>query len=167
MQPGLAKATDPNLRDQLSAYATQATAVLSEGARQGGHALSGAMKQGAELAKRDLGVDLGDGGAGFVERIAGSSSRGGYAPVGDGRSATSLSRQEAGMGEADFFEAHGGGSTASPAAAAVPSPTPQSSLLPPAAGSAPTSGRSTPLGRRKLGATKAPAAEDAEWAKFD
>lgn len=166
MQPGLAKATDPNLREQLSAYATQATTVLSEGARQGGHALSGAMKQGAELAKRDLGVDIGDGGAGFVERIAGSSSRGSYAPVGNGRSATSLSRQEAGMGEPDFFETHGGGSMAPPAPA-VPSPAPQSALLPPATDSAPSSGRSTPLGRRKLGATKAPPAEDAEWAKFD
>ena len=139
--------------------------MLSEGARQGGHALSGAMKQGAELAKRDLGVDIGDGGAGFVERMAGTS-RGGYAPVGNGRSATSLDRQEAGLGDADFFEAHGAGSSS--LGPAAPTPVPPPTLLQPAAGSAPSSGRSTPLGRRKLGATKAAAVEDGDsWAKFE
>ena len=186
VQPGMQKALDPNLRTQMSAYVSKAGEVLGEAGRQGGTALSGAMRAGSEVAKRDLGVDVGDlvrsflitarlncanrrnvQGAGYLEKISGTrGSGGGYSAVGSDQA---LNRQESGLErtETDFFDSHLGQSsnhlstnTFNDAPPRQPSP---SNLVPPTS-SAPSSGRSTPLGaRRKLQAEKKSETDWGEW----
>ena len=104
IQPGIQKAADPALQSQLSGYMSQATKVLGDASRTGGAALGGAMRAGGELAKRDLGLDVGDLGATYVEKLTSTRSGAGYSQVG---SSSALARQEA--GEEDFFSSHLGG----------------------------------------------------------
>lgn len=59
IQPGLEKAVDPNLRNQLGGYLNTAGERLADAGRQGGTALSGAMRSGGDYAKGQ-GYDFGD-----------------------------------------------------------------------------------------------------------
>ena len=54
------KAMDPNLQSQVSGYMSSASRFLGESAKTGAAHLGGAMRSGGELAKRELGVDVGD-----------------------------------------------------------------------------------------------------------
>jgi hypothetical protein len=55
IQPGIQKATDPNLRTQFKGYVDQAAVLASEAARRGGQVLEG----GGQFAKSH-GYDVGD-----------------------------------------------------------------------------------------------------------
>lgn len=121
MQPTLERAVDPTLQSQLSSYVSKASSVLGEASRRGGEALAAGLHTGGDLLRRDLGVNVGDLGAGYVERVTGRGAGGGYGQVGTFE-VPSADAQE--HGDADFFGDHlgqggatsGVGQNSSPAA---------------------------------------------------
>jgi ADP-ribosylation factor GTPase-activating protein 1 len=152
IKPGLERATDPNLRDQVGGYLSTAAGTLADAGKQGSVALSGAMRAGGERAKRDLGVDVGDMGASYIERLAvGGGSK--YATVG---SAQSLGQQEA--GEVDFFDDHlGPPANSGRSAPSSVENSPSEALLGPAA---------QPAATRTRGGKQAAGGADPAWDDF-
>ena len=173
IQPGLHKAQDPNLQSSLYGYVQSASTLVGEGAKRGGEFLGEGLRAGSGYA-RQQGLDVGDLGAGYVDRFAGSGNGQPYSGYSRAPGQTSLESQEAGradLQEEDFFDAQLGGGVAAPAKApAVEQAMAGMSLSAPTAPS--TSGRKSPLGRKGLGATRAPPMakktdDDDDWGKFD
>ncbi|SGY37690.1 BQ5605_C003g01861 [Microbotryum silenes-dioicae] len=108
LQPTLEKAVDPNLQSQLSGFVSKAGNVLGEASRTGGGYLAAGLQTSSQYLKREVGVDVGDMGAGFVDRATGRGAGQGYVQVG-GHQAPEGTEDH----EADFFNEHMG-SFASP-----------------------------------------------------
>lgn len=125
VQPTLERAGDPALASQFSSYVSKAGTVLSEGARVGGGALASGLQAGSSVLKRDLGVDVGDLGAHYVERATGRGAGQGYGQV--GFSAPSAEQQEEGD---DFFGDHLGANSRQQGYGNGPSPGSSSSSSP-------------------------------------
>ncbi|KAM0755819.1 ArfGap-domain-containing protein [Meredithblackwellia eburnea MCA 4105] len=106
VQPTMERAADPALSSQLSGYLSKAGSALSEGARVGGGALASGLQAGSSVIKRDLGYDVGDLGATYIERATGRGAGQGYGQVGT-FSVPSAEAQESGD---DFFGQQMGGS---------------------------------------------------------
>lgn len=112
VQPTLERAHDPNLHSQFSSYLSQATTVLGEASRKGGEVLASGLQTGGDVIRRDLGYNVGDLGAGYVDRVTGRGAGGGYGRVG-GREGYEVPSAE--EGQDDFFGSHlGGGVTSQP-----------------------------------------------------
>ncbi|KAK4055082.1 Zn finger-containing GTPase- Activating Protein for ARF [Microbotryomycetes sp. JL201] len=115
LQPTLERAGDPNLQSQLASYVTKGVSVLGDGARQGGQLLSSGLHSGSEYLKRDMGLDVGDLGAGYLDRATGRGRGQGYGYVGS-EAPTAYDSREGTLGETadEFFarEMGGGGSGA-------------------------------------------------------
>lgn len=114
VQPTLERAADPALQSQFSSYLTNAQQALAEASRKGGETLAHGLSSGSEAIRRDLGYDVGDLGAGYIERRTGRGAGEGYGRVGTGFRAESAEEGHAG-GSDDFFGEHlgesGSGST--------------------------------------------------------
>lgn len=195
VQPGMARAADPDLQQSLYGYVQGATKVLGEGARKGSEMLGDGLRAGSGLARQN-GLDVGDLGAGYVDRFSGGRTGGssaygnGYAPMGS--APTSLDYQAAGRADGgaagdDFFDSQlGGGGGASSASngssTAARQGSSSSSSSTPAiqsaeqglagmslAGNAATGGGvKRPLGKKGLGSVKTKATDDDDdWGKFD
>ncbi|GAA96465.1 uncharacterized protein L969DRAFT_23937 [Mixia osmundae IAM 14324] len=95
IEPGMQRVADPEFQAQLHGYASKATTVLGEAGRRGGETLAGGMRAGATIAKREIGVDVGDLGASYVDKLAKRNAQQG--------GAASPGQQEAGL---DFFDQH-------------------------------------------------------------
>ncbi|GAA5922769.1 uncharacterized protein JCM15063_003420 [Sporobolomyces koalae] len=110
IQPGLERAHDPNLQSQFSTFLSTATSTIGSAARTGGQVLSTGLESGSQFLKRDLGVDVGDLGAHYLDRATGRGAGEGYGRVGEEWAPTGQSRQEPGDG--DFFESQLGSESA-------------------------------------------------------
>ncbi|KAK4052865.1 Zn finger-containing GTPase- Activating Protein for ARF [Microbotryomycetes sp. JL221] len=110
LQPTLEKAGDPNLQSQLASYVTRGVSVIGDGARQGGQLLSSGLHSGSEYLKRDMGLDVGDLGAGYLDRATGRGRGQGYGYVGSD-APTAYDSREATLGETadEFFAREMGG----------------------------------------------------------
>ncbi|SCV67966.1 BQ2448_87 [Microbotryum intermedium] len=108
LQPTLEKAGDPHLQSQLSGFVAKAGTVLGEASRTGGGYLASGLQTSSQYLKREVGVDVGDMGAGFVDRATGRGAGQGYAQVGGHQAPEGTDGHEA-----DFFNEHMG-SFASP-----------------------------------------------------
>ncbi|GJN92072.1 hypothetical protein Rhopal_005100-T1 [Rhodotorula paludigena] len=110
IQPGLERAHDPALQSQLSSFSTKAFTTLSTAARAGGQVLSTGLESGSTFLRRDLGVDVGDLGASYVDRATGRGAGEGYGRVGEEHAPGGHSHLEPGRGtldgEGDFFSEH-------------------------------------------------------------
>ncbi|GAA5982261.1 hypothetical protein JCM11641_006242 [Rhodosporidiobolus odoratus] len=112
LQPTLERANDPALQSQLSAFSNRAVTTLGSAARSGGQILSTGLEQGSTILRRDLGVDVGDLGASYVDRATGRGAGEGYGQVGEMHAPSGHSGQEPGKG--NFFDEQlGGGGGAS------------------------------------------------------
>lgn len=103
IQPGLERAVDPNLQSQLSSYVSRAGTVLGSGARQGGQLLSTGLHSSSEILRREAGLNVGDLGAGYLDKVTGRGAGGGYA-------ALDTHNAPAGADSNDFFDSHMGAS---------------------------------------------------------
>ncbi|BGP12341.1 ADP-ribosylation factor GTPase-activating protein gcs1 [Rhodosporidiobolus nylandii] len=105
LQPTLERASDPALQSQLSAFTSRATTTLGSAARTGGQLLSTGLEQGSTILRRDLGVDVGDLGAHYLDRATGRGAGEGYGRVGEEHAPAGASGQEPGRGDYhdDFF----------------------------------------------------------------
>jgi ADP-ribosylation factor GTPase-activating protein 1 len=114
VQPGIERAHDPALQSQFSSFFSTATSTLSTAARTGGQVLSTGLETSSQFLKRDLGVDVGDLGANFLDRnLTGRGVGQGYGRIGEEWAPSGQSRQELGD-QGDFFEDQlGGGSSGS------------------------------------------------------
>jgi ADP-ribosylation factor GTPase-activating protein 1 len=115
LQPTLERAADPALQSQLSTISTRAITTLSTAAKTSGQLLSTGLETSSTFLRRDLGVDVGDLGARYIDRATGRGAGEGYGAVGEEHAPTAHSTMEPGQG--DFFETHlgmGGGAQASP-----------------------------------------------------
>ena len=160
IQPGLSKAADPDLQNQLYGIVSNATKVVGEGARRGGGMLGDGLRAGSDYAKQQ-GFDVGDLGAGYVDKVAGApsgysaveggshfGSNGGYS---DGAGGNGYGSQESGNAY-QGYDATGGnyGDAHSPQPQTFSYNAQQnegdffSDHLNPSSSSAPTSGKSTP-----------------------
>ncbi|GAA5888726.1 hypothetical protein JCM6882_002828 [Rhodosporidiobolus microsporus] len=108
LQPTLERANDPALQSQLSAFSGRALTTLGTAARSGGQLLSSGLEAGSTVLRRDLGVDVGDLGASYVDRATGRGAGEGYGRVGEEWAPGAHSTQEPGKG--DFFDEQLGGS---------------------------------------------------------
>lgn len=170
IQPGMQRAQDPNLQSSLYGYVQSATTLVGEGAKRGGEYLGEGLRAGSGYA-RQQGLDVGDLGAGYIDRFAGSGNGHTYGGYSQASGQTSLESQEAGradLPEEDFFEAQLGTGTAAKPTAVEQAMAGMSLNAP----SQPVSGRKSPLGRKGLGAQKAPSMakktdDDDDWGKFD
>lgn len=61
---------------------TRGVTVIGQGARQGGQLLSTGLHSGSEILRRDAGLDVGDLGAGWLDRATGRGRGMGYGYVG-------------------------------------------------------------------------------------
>lgn len=109
VQPTLERANDPELQSHFSSYLSRASAAVSTASQIGGSALASGLNSGSEIIRRDLGYNVGDLGADYIERATGRGAGGGYGRVdannepgwGDAQV------QHAGNGEEpDFFGQH-------------------------------------------------------------
>ncbi|GAA5855124.1 hypothetical protein JCM8547_002391 [Rhodosporidiobolus lusitaniae] len=112
LQPTLAHASDPALQSQLSAFSGRALTTLGTAARSGGQLLSTGLETSSTILRRDLGVDVGDLGARYIDRATGRGAGEGYGSVGEEHAPGGHSSMEPGQG--DFFDAHLGGGSPSP-----------------------------------------------------
>lgn len=168
IQPGMQRAQDPNLQSSLYGYVQSATTLVGEGAKRGGEYLGEGLRAGSGYV-RQQGLDVGDLGAGYIDRFSGAENGQTYSGYSQAPGQTSLESQEAGradLPEEDFFDTQLGTGTKAPA---VEQAMAGMSLNPPVQ---PAGGRKSPLGRKGLGAQKtAPMAkktdDDDDWGKFD
>ncbi|BGP21303.1 ADP-ribosylation factor GTPase-activating protein gcs1 [Rhodotorula toruloides] len=138
LQPTLERAADPALQSQLSTISSRAISTLSTAAKTSGQLLSTGLETSSTFIRRDLGVDVGDLGARYIDRATGRGAGEGYGSVGEEHAPTAHSTMEPGQG--DFFEAHlGTGSAAGASSDIRDMPTVRSTS---AAGS---TGRSSPV----------------------
>ncbi|PRQ77105.1 hypothetical protein AAT19DRAFT_12523 [Rhodotorula toruloides] len=115
LQPTLERAADPALQSQLSTISSRAISTISTAAKTSGQLLSTGLETSSTFIRRDLGVDVGDLGARYIDRATGRGAGEGYGAVGEEHAPTAHSTMEPGQG--DFFEAHlgtGSGAGASP-----------------------------------------------------
>jgi ADP-ribosylation factor GTPase-activating protein 1 len=113
VQPGIERAHDPALQSQFSSFFSTATSTLSTAARTGGQVLSTGLETSSQFLKRDLGVDVGDLGANFLDRnLTGRGVGQGYGRIGEEWAPSGQSRQEPGD-QGDFFEDQLGGQSGS------------------------------------------------------
>lgn len=111
IQPGLERAHDPALQSQFSSFLSTAQSSLSTVARTSGQVLSTGLESGSQFLKRDLGVDVGDLGAHYIDRASGRGAGEGYGRIGEEHAPRGATGQE--QGEGDFFNDHlGGGGSA-------------------------------------------------------
>ncbi|KAM0793617.1 hypothetical protein ACM66B_001050 [Microbotryomycetes sp. NB124-2] len=110
VQPAMERAVDPNLQSQLASYVTKGVSALGDGARQGGQLLSSGLHSGSEYLKRDIGLDVGDLGAGYLDRATGRGRGQGYGYVGSD-APTAYDSREGTLGETadEFFAREMGG----------------------------------------------------------
>ncbi|GAA6058505.1 hypothetical protein JCM10212_006944 [Sporobolomyces blumeae] len=106
IQPGLERAHDPALQSQFSTFLSTAQSSLSTVARTSGQVLSSGLETSSQFLKRDLGVDVGDLGAHYLDRHTGRGAGEGYGPIGE--------EHAPGTG-GDFFAEHMGGGGSSSA----------------------------------------------------
>ncbi|TKA50859.1 hypothetical protein B0A53_05935 [Rhodotorula sp. CCFEE 5036] len=155
LQPTLERANDPALQSQFSALSSRARETFTGAARVGGQVLSTGLEQGSTILRRDLGVNVGDLGASYLDRATGRGAGEGYGRVGEDHAPAAHSALEPGRG--DFFDeqmmtkgntappADVGGFRDMPTARATsrpspsPSPSPAPSFSSAAAGAAPSS----------------------------
>ncbi|GAA5861399.1 hypothetical protein JCM3774_000236 [Rhodotorula dairenensis] len=181
LQPTLERATDPALQTQFSALSSRAKDTLTGAARVGGQVLSTGLEQGSTILRRDLGVNVGDLGASYLDRATGRGAGQGYGNVGEDHAPSAHSALEPGRG--DFFDEHmagaggddnnnkasdrdlGGfrdmpttGAGAGARSSATPSPAPSSTSATAAAAAATTSGPA-----RSLSPPPAAPVIDASW----
>ncbi|GAA6002617.1 hypothetical protein JCM10207_007595 [Rhodosporidiobolus poonsookiae] len=107
LQPTLERASDPALQSQLSTFSRSALTQLGTAARSGGQLLSSGLESGSTFIRRDLGVDVGDLGASYVDRATGRGAGEGYGRVGEEHAPGGHSAMEPGQG--DFFDSFGVG----------------------------------------------------------
>lgn len=107
IQPGLERAHDPALQSQFSSFLSTAQSSLSTVARTSGQVLSTGLESGSQFLKRDLGVDVGDLGAHYIDRASGRGAGEGYGRVGEEHAPRGDSSLQTGDG--DFFDDHLGG----------------------------------------------------------
>ncbi|GAA5958569.1 hypothetical protein JCM21900_003982 [Sporobolomyces salmonicolor] len=114
VQPTLERAHDPALQSQFSTFLNSASSKLTLAARASGQALSTGLESGSQFLRRDLGVDVGDLGAHYLDRATGRGAGEGYGAIGEEHAPRAHSALEPGAGEAaDFFSSQlgaGGGS---------------------------------------------------------
>ncbi|GAA5877298.1 hypothetical protein JCM16303_006234 [Sporobolomyces ruberrimus] len=108
IQPGIERAHDPALQSQFSSFLSTATSSLSSVAKTGGQVLSTGLESSSQFLKRDLGVDVGDLGAHYLDKATGRGAGEGYGRVGEEWAPNAASRHE--PGEGDFFDDQLGGS---------------------------------------------------------
>ena len=181
IQPGINRAADPALQENLYSYVSSAKEVLGEGARRGGAVLGDGLRAGSGYA-RQQGLQVGDLGANYVDKYtgagngqaydgygapgAGHSGYGGYGAAGQ----TSLESQESGRADMsytqaeqqqrqgahdDFFDSQLGGGGNGLAGLSLNPTSASSDTLQPTPPVSATAGRKSPLGRKGLGAQKA------------
>ncbi|GAA5914454.1 hypothetical protein JCM5296_002144 [Sporobolomyces johnsonii] len=107
VQPTLERAHDPALQSQFSTFLSSASSRLTLAARASGQALSTGLESGSQFLRRDLGVDVGDLGAHYLDRATGRGAGEGYGAIGEEHAPRGHSGLE--PGEGDFFESHLGG----------------------------------------------------------
>ncbi|GAA6038661.1 hypothetical protein JCM8097_009471 [Rhodosporidiobolus ruineniae] len=112
LQPTLERASDPALQSQLQTFSKSALTTLGGAARTGGQLLSTGLEQGSTILRRDLGVDVGDLGASYVDRATGRGAGEGYGRIGEEHAPGGHSGMEPGRG--DFFDEQLGSGGASP-----------------------------------------------------
>lgn len=195
IQPGIARAQDPNLSEQLYGYVSTATQVATTGARKGSEMLGGGLRAGSTYAKQQ-GYDVGDLGAKYLDKVTGqrNTTNGDY---GYNSLGSQVPEHEYGESGYDDFSATTA-STSNQGFSSVNGALPQSSTQAVQPNSSQPanadffeshlsgSGRSTPsiakaelgvagmsLGGRKpaakrgLGAQKAKPIDEDDWGKFD
>ncbi|GAA5949735.1 hypothetical protein JCM3765_007668 [Sporobolomyces pararoseus] len=110
IQPGLEKAHDPNLQSQFSTFFQSASTTFSTAAKNSGQVLSSGLESSSNFLKKDLGLNVGDLGSGFIESRfsgragVGGGAREGYGKVGEEFAPNGLNEREQPGGQGDFFE---------------------------------------------------------------
>lgn len=176
LQPTLERASDPALQSQFSALSSRAKETISGAARVGGQVLSTGLEQGSTILRRDLGVNVGDLGASYLDRATGRGAGEGYGRVGEDHAPAAHSALEPGRG--DFFDEQlmttkgntatpaadgGGGFRDMPTARATSRPSPSPSTSPaPSSSSAATPSSAAPARRLSPPPAAAPVI-DASW----
>jgi len=78
IQPSLAKAQDPNLQAQIYSQMSTLGTTLGQVGQKGGEVLGQTLRSGGTMMRNQMGVDVGDMGASYVDKFTGQPSASGY-----------------------------------------------------------------------------------------